>query len=226
MNELLNNIVWNSMNGAQKQFTVGTERVRRFSQGFSPIIGFSGPEQDDISTLEPYCNPGEVFYTDLWQQPAPKHWQIEMEESMFKMLWQGAMQIDEPAIQAERLQSQHVDQALELTEITHPGPFAERTIELGNFYGVFNEQQLIAMAGERFQAGKLQEISSLCTHPDFRGRGLAKQLTLKLISQQLRRGKTPFLHVISNNQPAFELYRKLGFKPVLETTVRVVSYLG
>ncbi len=55
-------------------------------------------------------------------------------------------------------------------------------------------------------AGDLHEISGICTHPDFQGRGLAKKLTLKLVQRQLRRGKTPFLHVMADNAPARALY--------------------
>jgi len=58
------------------------------------------------------------------------------------------------------------------------------------------------MAGERFQAGALREISGVCTHPDFQGRGFARRLMLKLIRHQMHRGETPVLHVIRDNTHA------------------------
>jgi predicted GNAT family acetyltransferase len=79
------------------------------------------------------------------------------------------------------------------------------------------------MAGERFCAGDLHEVSGICTHPDHQGRGLARKLTLKLIKRQMARGKTPFLHVMSHNTPARALYAKMGFRDYLETVVRVVT---
>ena len=79
------------------------------------------------------------------------------------------------------------------------------------------------MAGERMCAGELHEVSGICTHPDFQGRGFAKKLTLKLVRRQLLRGKTPFLHVMSHNVTARALYEKMGFRNYRETMVRVVA---
>ena len=42
------------------------------------------------------------------------------------------------------------------------------------------------MAGERMHAGTLREISGVCTHPDFQGRGLARRLMRKLVRRQMR----------------------------------------
>ena len=79
------------------------------------------------------------------------------------------------------------------------------------------------MAGERMHAGTLREISGVCTHPDFQGRGLARQLMLKLIRRQMLRGETPFLHVMSANTGARGLYARMGFREHNETVIRVVS---
>ena len=110
-----------------------------------------------------------------------------------------------------------------LTEVTRPGPFGDRTIELGEWHGVFDGDKLIAMAGERLKAGELHEVSGICTLPEYQGRGLAKRLTLLIIRIQLARRETPFLHVASTNTRARELYRKLGFVLDQEVAMRVVS---
>jgi len=124
---------------------------------------------------------------------------------------------------AATLRAEHAPQAVELAKLTNPGPFGIRTPELGEYFGYFEGQRLVAMAGERMCAGDLHEISGVCTHPDFQGRGLARKLTLKLVHRQLQRGKTPFLHVMSHNTPARALYAKMGFRDYLETIVRVVA---
>jgi predicted GNAT family acetyltransferase len=74
-------------------------------------------------------------------------------------------------------------------------------------------------------AGDLHEVSGICTHPEYLGRGLAKKLTLKLVLRQLQRGKRPFLHVLIHNTPARALYEKLGFHNYRETVVRVLTRL-
>jgi ribosomal protein S18 acetylase RimI-like enzyme len=63
-----------------------------------------------------------------------------------------------------------------------------------------------------FDAGTLREVSGICTHPDFLGRGLASRLTSKLIRRQMQRGETPFLHLMGDNPIAYRLYQKMGFR--------------
>ena len=142
---------------------------------------------------------------------------------MFKMVWDSSMPREDAAPDAIALQPEHAAQALELATLTNPGPFGIRTPELGEYFGYFEGGRLIAMAGERLCAAHLHEVSGICTHPDFQGRGLASKLTLKLVRRQMQRGKTPFLHVMSHNTPARALYGKMGFRNHRETVVRVVT---
>jgi predicted GNAT family acetyltransferase len=68
------------------------------------------------------------------------------------------------------------------------------------------------MVGERMKAANYTEISAVCVHPGYRGRGYA-QFLLGAISQQiLARGEIPFLHVFSHNSPAIALYRRQGME--------------
>lgn len=221
--DLLDNIMWNCMSGPHAHFAVGAGDVRRYAPGFSPIIGCRDPENPDFATLANFCQPGESFYVDIWSGAAPAGWQITREARMYKMVWDAPPPAHDPAPEATPLRPEHAPQALELAKLTNPGPFGIRTPELGEYFGCFEGDRLIAMAGERMCAGHLHEISGICTHPDFQGRGLARSLTLKLVHRQVRRGKTPFLHVMSHNTPARALYAKMGFRDHLETVVRVVA---
>jgi GNAT superfamily N-acetyltransferase len=221
--ELLDNIMWNCMAGPHARFAVGAGDVRRYAPGFSPIIGCRDPEKPDFATLERFCEPGDSFYVDIWSGAAPAGWQIEREARMFKMVWDAPTPAADAAPDATRLRPEHAAQAVELATLTNPGPFGIRTPELGEYFGYFEGERLVAMAGERMCAGHLHEISGICTHPDFQGRGLARKLTLKLVHRQVQRGKIPFLHVIGHNMPARALYMKMGFRDHLETIVRVVT---
>lgn len=221
--KILDNIMWNCMSGPHAHFAVGAGDVRRYAPGFSPIIGCRDPERPDFATLEGFCQPGESFYVDIWSGSAPTGWEVAREARMYKMVWDAPAPESDAAPDATLLRPEHAAQAVELAKLTNPGPFGIRTPELGEYFGYFEGQRLVAMAGERMCAGDLHEISGICTHPDFQGRGLARKLTLKLVHRQLRRGKTPFLHVISQNAPARALYAKMGFRDYLETVVRVVT---
>jgi ribosomal protein S18 acetylase RimI-like enzyme len=221
--KVLDNIMWNCMSGPHAHFSVGTGDVRRYAPGFSPIIGCRDPAHPDFATLEKFCEPGDSFYVDIWSGAAPPGWEIAREARMFKMVWDAPAPEVETAPDATPLRPEHAAQAVELAKLTNPGPFGIRTPELGEYFGYFEGERLVAMAGERMCAGQLHEVSGICTHPGFQGRGLARKLTLKLVHRQLRRGKTPFLHVMSHNAPARALYVKMGFRDYLETVVRVVT---
>jgi predicted GNAT family acetyltransferase len=60
---------------------------------------------------------------------------------------------------------------LALARLTEPGPFLERTHTMGRFVGAHIDGRLAAMAGERMHLPGHTEVSGVCTHPDFRGRG-------------------------------------------------------
>ncbi|WP_243839334.1 GNAT family N-acetyltransferase [Flavobacterium sp. S87F.05.LMB.W.Kidney.N] len=55
------------------------------------------------------------------------------------------------------------------------------------------------------------EVSAIITHPDYTGKGYAKQLTAYVVNQIFTENKTPFLHVVESNIGAINLYEKLGF---------------
>jgi ribosomal protein S18 acetylase RimI-like enzyme len=223
MTHILDNIVWHALSGPQAKFSAGNDEARRYAQGFSPIVGFADQAHPNFGALERVCEPGEHFYCDGWSGAAPGGWQVEVESTMFKMIWEGAPPESDETLDAVPLGAEHAAAALELAELTRPGPFGLRTIELGDYFGVFRGNRLVAMAGERMQAGSLREISGVATHPDYQGRGLAKRLMLKLIRRQMLRNETPFLHVMSANTGARALYERMGFTSYKESVVRVVS---
>jgi GNAT superfamily N-acetyltransferase len=220
--QLLDNIVWHTLIGPHAKYASGTNDVRRYAKGFSPIVGFADPKVPNFAALAPFCQPGEHFYTDGWSGAVPHNWKLNSESTMFKMVWEAAMPADEP-LDAIPLGPEHATRALELALLTRPGPFGLRTIELGDYFGCFQGDRLIAMAGERMHAGMLRETSGVCTHPDFQGRGLARKLMNKLIRRQMQRDETTFLHVMRDNTSARQLYERMGFRNYLESPVRVIS---
>jgi predicted GNAT family acetyltransferase len=67
------------------------------------------------------------------------------------------------------------------------------------------------MAGERLKLPGYTEVSAVCTHPDYRGRGYSNALMSAVMDGIMSRGETPFLHVTTEN-PAVHLYRKMGYQ--------------
>ena len=223
MHQVLENIVWEALSGAHQHFSAGNNLARRYAPGFSLIVGFDDRTKPAFDVLAQVCSPGESFYTEGWSGIAPDGWSVDLESMMFKMIWEGKLPPEDPACNAIELGPEHAERALELALLTNPGPFGIRTIELGDYYGYFDGDRLMSMAGERFFAGSLREISGVCTHPDYQGRGMAKKLMIKLIRQEMLRDEIPFLHVMSANTHARGLYSRMGFRDYNESVVRVIS---
>jgi predicted GNAT family acetyltransferase len=139
------------------------------------------------------------------------------------MICETPAHLDERQILHE-LTTADVPEMLALTKLTEPGPFLPRTIELGAYLGVHDAGSLVAMAGERLHLTGFTEISAVCTHPQYRGRGYGNALLSALISRITRRGETPILHVRTQNVAALRLYEKLGFKVRAQLHLAVIKY--
>jgi ribosomal protein S18 acetylase RimI-like enzyme len=103
-------------------------------------------------------------------------------------------------------------QVLELTALVYPHYFRPRTMDLGRYFGIHLDGRLAAIIGERMATDASQEISAVCTHPDFLGRGLARCLLAFLANDVLAQGRLPFLHVSHANERAKSLYERNGFR--------------
>lgn len=112
---------------------------------------------------------------------------------------------------------------LALAQLTEPGPFLPRTHAMGRFVGIRSEGALVAMAGERMRFAGGTEVSGVCVHPDFRGRGFARRLSAEVAHAIQQRGDRPFLHAWTTNAAAIALYESLGFQIRTEVQVAVLG---
>jgi ribosomal protein S18 acetylase RimI-like enzyme len=216
------NIFWHALSGTQARLTCGTDTMRRLLPGYSSMIAMMDPLRPDWAAIRPFCEPGERLYCSGWRGKAADGWELATDASMCLMRWEGTEPRPDAALAAVPLGTAHLPQVLDLVAATKPGPFGPRTIEMGEYFGVFDEGHLLAMAGERLHAGRFREVSGVCTDPAFQGRGLARRLMNLVILRQLQRGQTPFLHVASINSRARGLYERMGFRVVHEVALRVV----
>lgn len=113
---------------------------------------------------------------------------------------------------------------LHLATMTKPGPFALRTNQLGEFIGIRVNGELVAMAGQRMRFPGWIEISGVCVHPEFRNRGMARQLVTAMIDKIVQSGAQPFLHTFADNATAIALYRSLGFEIRTEMDIALIAY--
>ncbi|HEV2120392.1 MAG TPA: GNAT family N-acetyltransferase [Candidatus Bathyarchaeia archaeon] len=218
---LLDNPVWSALSTTHRSFAEGDRLAKRYPVDVAPFAATRDQTSESYQSLAQLLGPGETAAFPLSTMPdLPSGWTVVFKVNSAQMVWNGS--VPSPVKHSiEELSISQVDEMLSLVELTKPGPFFKRTPELGSYLGIREAGQLVAMAGERLRPLGHTEISAVCTHPEYRGRGYASSLVSALIQKITARGEIPFLHVRTENAGAIRVYEKLGFKTrrVIEITV-------
>ncbi|GGF48605.1 GNAT family N-acetyltransferase [Marmoricola endophyticus] len=220
--EPLDEPVGESLRGAHAHLAQASGRALRYAPGVATFVSVPvEPTEQDWDDLASLLGPGG--FADMFSAPAapPETWEPVFATNGVQMVHSGAR----PAVAAVdgelvELGATDVRDMLALAAVTEPGPWWERTIEMGTYLGVRRRGELVAMAGERLRPPGWQEISAVCTAPHARGQGLAAALVGTLAARAATRGECAFLHAVSGNTRAQQLYARLGFVPRREVTFR------
>ena len=209
----LDNPVWSCLTTRHAHLALGNALARRYPVDISPIAGLPDAGTANVAALEALVDVGDTMTTaGPHVPPLPGNWEVLHQSAVTQMIRPDRAPLPEATADVSALGTQDVPEMLELVELTQPGPFRPRTIELGRFLGIRENGKLVAMAGERMWIGRCREVSGVCTHPGVQGRGYAKALMARVINRMLRGRETPFLHVESPNARAIAVYRALGFQ--------------
>ncbi len=217
----LDNPVWASLSGGHSSFALGGALARRYSGEFAPFAGTKDLSTAAIVELQELVKPEEEIYLLGPALQIGEGWVLKAESVAEQLICLRPPEKRSVNRDFRALHSSDVPAMIELTSLVFPGYFRRRTIEMGDYFGFFENQKLAAMAGERFSPNGFREISGVCTHPDYQGRGLAATLIQHLVSRARKRGESSFLHVGSANLPALTLYEKLGFQKRCSLEVRL-----
>jgi len=208
----LDNPVWSCLTTRHAHLAQGDRLALRYPPEYSPLSGLPAAAADNLDALQALVEVGDAVAVAGAHVPEwPANWETVHSIRLVQMFRRDKAPLAEGGVEIAVLAAADVDDMLALVELTHPGPFRARTIELGTFVGVRQHGQLLAMAGERMWIGDHREVSAVCTHPEAQGRGLARAVMGRVINRMLRGGQTPFLHVESANERAIAMYEGLGF---------------
>jgi ribosomal protein S18 acetylase RimI-like enzyme len=196
--------------------------ARRYLDDVAPFLALpSPPSAQDWQDAAELVAPGTVVAGRYSGAELPDGWRAVQTFELVQMIEERLTGVE--CAEAIELGADDVPEMLELVAQTEPGPFLQRTIELGDYLGIRREGVLIAMAGERFHLDGWTEISAVCTRPEHRGEGLASRLMGALIANIHRRSERTFLHVMSTNAGAIRLYETLGFRVRQHAMLTVVT---
>ena len=211
----LDNPFWSSLHTRHRALALRDGDVARYPASFAPFVGVEHADVDAGEALSRLVGPEETL---LLLGVAPRlaaPWALEAFHPLAQMIRTAPVAIvDGPPI--IELSAAHRADVLALTALVYPHYFRERTMELGRYFGIYlpdasGKIRLAAMIGERLGTDTHTEMSAICTHPDFSGRGYARRLTAFLTNDTLARGRMPFLHVSYENARALQLYERMGY---------------
>ena len=212
---VLDNPVWHALVSAQRGMARVHGLAARYRGDISPLAGLREPTRQALQDLRALAQPGEELWL-LSDGPLdlPPCWREVRARAIDQMVATTSVPAG-PASAFVELGDGDVADMAALVELTKPGPFEAHTRDMGAYLGVREganrDGRLVAMSGQRMNLTHYREISAVCSHPDARGQGLTAPLMRELMARIVAEGKTPFLHVKTENGSAKAVYEKLGF---------------
>ncbi len=161
------------------------------------------------------------FYTHLspgLEEIFRREFQIESHGEHYKMALQNnsALQAIDCS-KVKRLLPEDLDDIIRCYSLAYPDNwFDPRMLETGMYFGLEKENCLRSIAGVHVYSRQynVAALGNIATDPDYRGRGLAKLVTAKLVQSLSDHIDYIGLNVKSDNHHAIRLYEKLGFKVI------------
>lgn len=208
--EKLDNPAWHSLNEYHKDFAVDYDGSTFYDPAYCVFGGFININSTE-KALGAYSLLADNFYIVGDKPVFDNTVQLNKELICNQMLPDKPVEIEitqtitllETAAQKKEL--------FELVNLVQPGYFKNKTVDLGSYYGIYKEGQLMAATGERMKMNRYTEVSAVVTRPEHAGKGYAKQLVAYTSNKIFDENKTPYLHVAETNTGAIGLYEKLGY---------------
>lgn len=216
--------IWSSLTGRLAHLRVGTPAAWRFERAVNVFVAPRDFSNEAIAAVADLVAPGEeVVAIEPQPLPTPPGFERVKDAPLVQLFPERRIDPVQPGgVELLEMGDADADDLLALATLTKPGPYVRLTHRMGRFVGVRQDGRLIAMGGERFVAPGHTEISAICVHPDYQGRGLGRHLSAFIADRIYARGETPFIQAWSTNTPAVGLYQSMGFAIRRELDVSVL----
>ncbi|MBX5166501.1 MULTISPECIES: GNAT family N-acetyltransferase [unclassified Rhizobium] len=223
MTHILDRPIWTALKTAHAGLAEGNENARRYPPSIVSFAASADDRPESLDALENLPSQEEsMILVEAGPIAIPAGLAIATEAPLVQMIAeQPHAKISDSRI--EMLTEADAADMLALATLTKPGPFTLRAQCLGSFWGIRSDGRLVAMAGQRMRQTGFIELSGLCTHPDFQGRGLGTLLFRFVAGEIASNGDTAYLHAYAANTSAISLYLALGFTLRAEMNMRVVK---
>jgi GNAT superfamily N-acetyltransferase len=206
----LDNPTWHSLSETHKDFAIDYGDVKFYHPDYCPFGSLVNPGRAETG-ISLYAKKTNNFFIVGIQPTINEKVRLNNELVCNQMVLDKRIdiEIDEHIIE---LQTEYQKADLfALVNLVQPGYFKNKTPDLGGYYGIYKDNKLVAITGERMKMNKFTELSAIVTHPEHTGKGYAKQLITYVSNKVFNEDKIPYLHVADKNIGAVSLYSKLGF---------------
>lgn len=214
----LDNPIWHTLCTRHQALAETGDGWRRYAADHAPFLGVAAADTPITDALAP----GDARLLLGVIPDAPAGWTCRRFPNLAQMACEQAPTIP-PGPPIATLTEDDRAQVLALTALVYPHYFRPNTMRLGRYFGIWEDGRLAAMIGERLGPAGTREMSAICTHPDFLGRGYARRLTAWLTARTQFEGNLPFLHVSYQNTRALTLYQQLGYRVRLDIAFAELS---
>jgi len=206
----LDNPIWFALQETHKSKSIDFNSVAAYKPNFCSFIGSKNNKNIQEAYLK-YSKLSPTFFSFGEKPVLDFPLKIDVELKCLQMILYNDinLSITEEIV---TLNVNHQKEVFNLVNLVQPGYFNRDTFLLGKYYGIFKDNKLVAVTGERMLLNDFTEISAVVTHPDYVKKGYAKQLITHCVNVIFKEGKIPFLHVLETNETAVNVYLKLGFE--------------
>ena len=211
MKHILDRPVWSALSTRHASLAEGGSLARRYPPSISPFAAAIDDSEASLRALAELAPADEsLLLVQADGIVLPRGFIAVSTAAAVQMVAERPVErvADE---RVELLSEADAADMLALATLTKPGPFSLKAQSLGEFWGVKVDGALVAMAGERMKQDGFTELSGVCSHPDFRGRGLGRLLSLFVAGRIIDRGELPYLHAYATNSAAIALYESMRF---------------
>ncbi len=209
MNKKFNNPVWSALNETHQHLAINYKGMKFYNPEICPFGAFTELDKSK-NAINEYSRLTENFFVvgekPFFNNPITLTREVICNQMILETL-------NEPKYNDTiiKLTPNHINEVYDLVWLVMPGYYKKLTFTMGNYYGIFKNNKLVALTGERLQSNTFIEVSAVVTHPEYTGNGYAKQLVAHTSKHILEQNKTAILHVAEDNINAIRLYEKLGY---------------
>ena len=212
LEDKLKNPVWYALNETHQKFHLEFDGVQFYNPEICNFGAFSGATKT-AKALTAYAKIVDSFFL-VSENGVPT---IDTNTVLLVKKIDGCQMVLENLVTIEitenivLLTDESIDEIYELIWLVMPGFYRKRGFEMGTYFGIYKDNKLVSITGQRMQTDDFVEVSGVVTHPKYTRKGYAKQLIAHTTKEILKEKKLPILHTNKGNT-AIPLYEKLGYK--------------